>query len=268
MPRATLSPFAPLASRGGYGIRGGNNAGDHALDLDPYYPTRFANPFRPAWATTLSPLPVRTQMVRDGLQIAKNQINGTTLIDPNTGSAFIDDAQGTLLRRDSLSPTRGADGQWGAAGIDDNLDGTIDNEADGGAGDDVYRNEPLFVPDPTTSPISVARWRDQNHNSNHRYLGMSRMANLTSTTSNVFSVWVTVGFFEVEPVHKPKAGGGFEIPESHPDGYRLGRELGSDTGNIKRHRGYYIIDRSIPVAYEPGENHNVDRAILLRRFIQ
>jgi len=207
-------------------------------------------------------------MVRDGLQIAKNQINGTTLIDPNTGSAFIDDAQGTLLRRDSLSPTRGADGQWGAAGIDDNLDGTIDNEADGGAGDDVYRNEPLFVPDPTTSPISVARWRDQNHNSNHRYLGMSRMANLTSTTSNVFSVWVTVGFFEVEPVHKPKAGGGFEIPESHPDGYRLGRELGSDTGNIKRHRGYYIIDRSIPVAYEPGENHNVDRAILLRRFIQ
>jgi hypothetical protein len=29
-----------------------------------------------------------------------------------------------------------------------------------------------------------------------------------------------------------------------------------------------MVDRSIPVAFEPGENHNVDRAILLRRFIE
>jgi len=48
----------------------------------------------------------------------------------------------------------------------------------------------------------------------------------------------------------------------------LGKELGSDTGNIKRHRAFYLIDRSIPVAFEPGENHNVDRAIVLRRFIE
>jgi hypothetical protein len=266
VPRALVAPFAPLASRGGYGLRGRNNTQDHPLDLDPYYPTRFANPFRPAWATTMLPRPIRTQFARDGLQIVKNQINGTPLRDASN-SPFMDDVQGTLLRRDSLTPTRGADGQWGAAGIDDNSDGTVDNEADGGAGDDIYRNEPLFVPDPTTTPVATARWRNQNHNANHRYLGLSRMANLTSTTSNVFSVWVTVGFFEVEPVHR-RVGANFEIPESHPDGYRLGRELGADLGNVKRHRGYYVIDRSTPVAYEPGENHNVDRAILLRRFIQ
>ena len=37
---------------------------------------------------------------------------------------------------------------------------------------------------------------------------------------------------------------------------------------VTRHRAFYMIDRSIPVAFEPGENHNVDRAILLRRFIE
>ena len=54
----------------------------------------------------------------------------------------------------------------------------------------------------------------------------------------------------------------------YPDGYQLTQELGSDTGEKKRHRGFYIIDRSLPVAFEPGENHNVDRAVLLRRFIE
>jgi len=29
-----------------------------------------------------------------------------------------------------------------------------------------------------------------------------------------------------------------------------------------------LFDRSIPVAYERGKNHNVDRAVTLRRFIE
>ena len=55
---------------------------------------------------------------------------------------------------------------------------------------------------------------------------------------------------------------------AHADGYQLGAELGSDTGEIVRHRAFYIIDRSIPVGYERGQNHNVNRAILLKRFIE
>jgi hypothetical protein len=51
-------------------------------------------------------------------------------------------------------------------------------------------------------------------------------------------------------------------------GFELGQELGSDTGQIQRHRAFYVIDRSIPVAFEPGENHNVDNAILLRRMLE
>jgi hypothetical protein len=58
------------------------------------------------------------------------------------------------------------------------------------------------------------------------------------------------------------------IDTFHPDGMRVAQELGSDTGEVRRHRAFYIIDRTIPVAYEPGQNHNVDRCILLRRFIE
>ena len=42
----------------------------------------------------------------------------------------------------------------------------------------------------------------------------------------------------------------------------------SDTGEIKRHRAFYIFDRTIPVGFERGENHNVEKAVLLRSFIE
>ena len=100
-----------------------------------------------------------------------------------------------------------------------------------------------------------------NLNPYFRYQELSRLGNLVTTRSHVFAVWITMGFFEVEPA----AGG---VSAVHPDGFQLGRELGEDSGTVKRHRAFYVIDRSIPVAYEPGENHNVDHAVRLRRFIE
>jgi len=94
-----------------------------------------------------------------------------------------------------------------------------------------------------------------------RYQALTRLGNLITTRSNVYAVWITVGFFEVEP----HPGG---VDSAHPDGFQLAQELGSDTGQIVRHRAFYIIDRSIPVAFEPGVNHNVDKAVVLRRFIE
>ena len=41
----------------------------------------------------------------------------------------------------------------------------------------------------------------------------------------------------------------------------------SDTGDIQRLREFAMIDRTIPVAFEPGKDHNVERAIRLRRRI-
>ena len=48
----------------------------------------------------------------------------------------------------------------------------------------------------------------------------------------------------------------------------LAGEVGAETGEVKRHRAFYIIDRSIPVGYEPGRRHNTDKAVLLKRFIE
>jgi hypothetical protein len=93
------------------------------------------------------------------------------------------------------------------------------------------------------------------------YQTIQRLGNLITTRSNVYAIWITVGYFEVEP--NPTG-----VDVIHPDGYRLGAELRLDIGEVQRHRAFYFVDRSIPVACEPGQNHNVDRAIVLRRYLE
>ncbi len=81
-----------------------------------------------------------------------------------------------------------------------------------------------------------------------------KLANTTTTRSSVFSIWITVGKFEVDE-----------------QGLLLGPnliELGSDTGKAERSRGFFMIDRSIPVGYEPGKNHNIENMILVETIIQ
>jgi hypothetical protein len=79
---------------------------------------------------------------------------------------------------------------------------------------------------------------------------VSKLANISTDRSSVFAIWITVGFFEID------------------DDGRLGAEVGSDTGDTKRHRGFYIFGRSIPVGFEPGKNHNVERGILVQSIIE
>ncbi len=95
---------------------------------------------------------------------------------------------------------------------------------------------------------------DPYRNPYFRYRDIQRLSNLVTTRSNVYAIWVTMGKFEVN------------IDSNGSE--RLGQEAGRETGSVKRHRAFYVVDRSIPVAFEPGENHNVDDAILLRRIIE
>ncbi len=81
-------------------------------------------------------------------------------------------------------------------------------------------------------------------------LPVSRLKNLTSNNSHTYSVRVTIGFFEFDPATG------------------LGREYGIDEGTAKRHRGFYVIDRSIPVAFREGLDLNTERCILIRRIIE
>ena len=92
--------------------------------------------------------------------------------------------------------------------------------------------------------------RDVRRNSHFRYQDLTKIQNKVTTKSNVYATWITVGYFEVDSRN------------------RLGQELGADRGDTERHRAFYVIDRSIPTAFEVGQNHNVDRAVILKRYIE
>jgi hypothetical protein len=79
-----------------------------------------------------------------------------------------------------------------------------------------------------------------------------------------------VGYFEVLEAPDIRVTGWSPAVQQavYPEGYQLGAELGSDTGDITRHRAFYLFDRSIPVGFERGRDNNVEDAILLERFIE
>jgi hypothetical protein len=120
---------------------------------------------------------------------------------------------------------------------------------------------PLSTDDPNVAPVRMnpARTggfldsatsatdahRNTARNVYFRYRTLSDLVERTTTRSNVFAVWVTVGYFDVTNPAAPV-----------------------EVSPIVRNRGFYIFDRSIPVAYERGQDHNVRDAILLRRIIQ
>jgi hypothetical protein len=134
-------------------------------------------------------------------------------------------------------------------------------------------NQPLFEYNPATQQP----YNNTIRNPYFRYQGLQRLGNLVTTRSNVYAIWITVGYFEVEPVPSPDFRrynpGGAEWTAAqyqavYPDGYALGPELGIETGEVQRHRAFYIFDRSIPVGFRRGQDLNVEKAVLLGRFIE
>ena len=121
-------------------------------------------------------------------------------------------------------------------------------------------------------------YRDAPRNPYFRYSPISRLSSMTTNRSNVFAIWVTIGFFEVEEVEpwaeldstqRARYGDDQNVYNRvYPDGYRFGKEAGIETGEVERVREFAIVDRTIPVAFEPGANHNIDEMIRLRRKIK
>jgi hypothetical protein len=117
-----------------------------------------------------------------------------------------------------------------------------------------------FISSAATSPLTIlaqigndstdntASWppqlqeaRDHKLDAYFRYDMEIRMANMVTSRSSVFAVWVTIGYFDI---------------------------AGNEIEPVRRNRAFYIFDRSIPVGYQTGKDHNVRDAILLRRIIQ
>jgi hypothetical protein len=126
----------------------------------------------------------------------------------------------------------------------------------------------LFDFPPPGAGGSYEGYNAPDRNSYFRYQNLAAMGNLLTTRSNVYAVWVTSGYFQVQPWLGTAGGATQVFDPAHPDGYQLANELGIDTGAVVRHRAFYMFDRSIPVGFRRGMNNNVDRAITVRHFIE
>ena len=83
----------------------------------------------------------------------------------------------------------------------------------------------------------------------HSLYTATRLANTATTRSHLFGVWIT-------------------LRESLAPRPTAGNAIPGDPDSVRYHRAFYVIDRSIPVAHEPGRDHNVWDAVLLRRVIE
>jgi hypothetical protein len=103
-----------------------------------------------------------------------------------------------------------------------------------------------FLDDHTNATADRIRQTDRHAWS--RYQTMLNVSNRVTTRSNVYAVWVTIGYFD-------------------PNSPTIQTDQ-NEVSPVQRNRGFFIIDRSIPVAYEQGKNQNVRDTIRLRRIIQ
>lgn len=231
-----------LDSRRGYYVMG-NDWLSRMLELNPDYPTRLGNPFRSFGGfsnvpptTPLNPNSPRLQ------ELVGREVNATLLRAKVTFDAN---------NRPNLTSVP------------------------------LFQSEPTDPADPSVN--HEYEYCDYNRNPFFRYRRLMRLGNLVTTRSNVYAIWVTIGYFEVQPVAEvmqpdPNVPGNFlinemsfspaEIAEIYPDGYMLGQELGSDTGEIKRHRAFFLFDRTIPVGFRRGYDLNVDQGLLIKRIIE
>ena len=221
----------------------------NALTMHPGFPTRFANPFRSASGKNLVPLPYLMPppdlLPQTAVVAAVTQWNYPDVVNPNSNVAFrTGDVSSTLLRQDPAS-----------------MVAFPPPPTPPNAPTEIRMTRPLFSFD---SGFNAPN--DSDRNPYFRYQGLQRLGNITTTRSNVYAVWITVGYFEVEKV---EPGSGQTVDRNvYQEGYTLGRELGGDTGEVKRHRAFYVIDRSIPVGFQRGRDLNVEKTIVLKRFIE
>jgi hypothetical protein len=129
----------------------------------------------------------------------------------------------------------------------------------------LFGDRPRAAPLPATRPLlfpapPADAWaNDGDRNAWFRFESLVRANANATVRSEVYAIWVTMGLFEVEQESNSVL---------YPDGWRLVREHGSDTGDVTRHRGFYIFDRSLPVGFTQGDDLNVQDGILVERPIE
>jgi hypothetical protein len=93
--------------------------------------------------------------------------------------------------------------------------------------------------DPANPPPGLAGPpNDLSEHPQYQWQLYQKMSNVFTTRSNVYAVWVTVGFFEVLNEDPSRLSG---LTNAPPE---LGKEINADIGKNIRHRAFFVIDRS------------------------
>ena len=98
----------------------------------------------------------------------------------------------------------------------------------------IIRNDTGSIPDANLNPM-------------HEYHTALRLGNIATNRSHVFGIWITLR----------------TIPTTGP-----GTPPPIDRDSIRYHRMFLLYDRSIPVGFTPGHDHNVRDGILVQRVIR
>lgn len=110
----------------------------------------------------------------------------------------------------------------------------------------------LFVRDATQAPVPTSNpHQDRFRNAFMRFQTLMRMPNLASDNSQVFLVQFTLGFFEVDA-----------------QTLNLKNEYNADIGQNKRYKASFVVDRSIPVGFIPGQDLNARDVVIFESYDQ
>ncbi|MEM7558155.1 MAG: hypothetical protein AAF394_03455, partial [Planctomycetota bacterium] len=192
--------------------------------LNPFFPTRFANPFRPSSEAgmvpkTWSALPLITTPTipaqpgeRHNLLAHESSKNGVLDVMSKKTPAFV-----TTLRPIAEAPPA----------------------VPQSVGMQEFGSSFLF---------SDSGYRLHPYSDTYQ---ASRLQNLTTGQSHVYAVYMTVGFFEYDPASDS-----------------IGVEYGANSGESERYRGFFVVDRTIPVGFQVGEDHNAANTILVKRYLK
>jgi hypothetical protein len=205
-------------------------------------PTWFVADFlRPhAAGFTIAPLTVSERLPgRINLNTVWDEETFLALCDPNPSSGFKEGAAKAIFKR--LRDSRTVDENGPGPGDRPFLSlaaGLTPGAFDGGLQDTLLRSE-----DPGAAvrlPILAVPGRPHPYQS-HELL--TKILNNATVRSNVFAVWVTVGFFEVT--------------DENAQPVKLGAEIGRSQLRHVRHRMFAVVDRSVLTA-NPGPQPRFD----------
>ncbi len=223
-----------LNSRRGYDQATGATLPGYNPDpskYNPFFPTRFANPFRPSSEAgmvpkTWSPYPSAPGSTASdqyhNLLAHKTSKTGVLDVLANEVPAYA-----TTLRPTSLDATT----------FDADGDGTPDSSMG------MRGVSPEFLFNDTDAGLPIHPYSDTYQ--------VSRLQKLTTGQSHVYAVYMTVAFFEYDPATDT-----------------IGVEYGANAGESERYRGFFVVDRTIPVGFQIGEDHNAANTILVKRYLK